>query len=478
MIQHRLKTCATDKAILLPEHAISPNPTPAQPSARALALHVLATAQARERHVEDLLAEVLKKHANLPRSERAFLLELVQGVKRWELRLDYLLSRLSRLAWRKVHPLVKQILRLAAYQILFLDKIPAHAAVDEAANLARRRRLPTSHVGFINAILRRLAGGEVPPLPLVEDEPVAALAVATAHPDWLVARWLTRYGLEETQARLKAGNQVPPLTVRVNILKTDLKSLIKRLEGEGVKAVPLSFSPVGLLLQDFDRAPATLPSHREGLWLFQDEAAQLTTSLLSLAPGQKILEIGAGRGGKTSRLGEKLQNQGIVLAVDNHRQRLMNLSQNLKRWGVTCVQAIRADATQALPLKPDSLDAILIDAPCSALGIIRRHPEIKTRLQETDLATFPPRQRQMLEKAAPLLKPGGRLLYITCTTEPEENEGLLNGFLAEHREYRLANDPDLLPAPARQFLQPPGFFRTSPAEHRLDGFFAAVLIKQ
>jgi 16S rRNA (cytosine967-C5)-methyltransferase len=447
-------------------------------STRELALYVLATAQGRERHVEDLLAEVLKKHANLPRAERALLLELVQGVKRWELRLDYLLSHLSRLPWRKVHPLVKQILRLAAYQILFLDRIPAHAAVDEAGRLAKSRRLPASHVGFINAILRRLAGGEVPPLPRLEDEPVAALAVASAHPDWLAARWLDRYGFEEAQARLTANNQVPPLTVRVNTLKTDLHSLMARLAGEGVRAVPCQLSPMGLLFQDFDQAPVTLPSYREGLWLFQDEAAQLTTSLLPLIPGQKILEIGAGRGGKTSHLGEKLQNQGLLLAVDNHRQRLLSLRQNLKRWGVTCVQAIRTDATQALPIKPDSLDAILLDAPCSALGIIRRHPEIKTRLKETDLATFPPRQRQMLEQAAPLLKPGGRLLYITCTTEPEENEELVKGFLGEHPEYRLANEPERLPPPARHFLQPSGFFRTSPAEQHLDGFFAAVLIRQ
>jgi 16S rRNA (cytosine967-C5)-methyltransferase len=440
-----------------------------------LALYILSSAEARDRHVEDLLADVLKKHPDLPRLERAFLLELVQGVKRWELRLDYLLARLSRLAWRKVHPLVRQILRLAAYQILFLDKIPAHAAVDEAAKLARSRRLPASHVGFINAILRRLAGDEVPPLPQVEDDPVAALAAATAHPDWLVSRWLARYGLEDTQALLAANNQVPPLTVRVNTLKTDLPSLMERLDREGVTAVPCRYSLVGLHFSDFDQAPATLPSYREGLWLFQDEAAQLTTALLPLAPGQRILEIGAGRGGKTSHLGERLRNQGLILAVDNHRQRLMSLRQNLKKWGVTCVQPVRADATLALPVKPGSLDAVLLDAPCSALGIIRRHPEIKTRLYEKDLATFPPRQRQMLEKAAPLLKPGGHLLYITCTTEPEENEVLVNDFLADHPEYRLACDPDLLPSPARQFLQPPGFFRTTPAHHHLEGFFAALL---
>jgi 16S rRNA (cytosine967-C5)-methyltransferase len=452
-------------------------PHPSQASARELALHILASAEARDRHVEDLLADVLKRHPNLPRPERALLLELVQGVKRWELRLDYLLSRLSRLPWRKVHPLVRHILRLAAYQILFLDRIPAHAAVDEAARLARGRKLPASHVGFINAILRRLTAGDVPPLPKVEDGPTEALAAQTAHPDWLVARWLSRYGLEDTQALLAANNQVPPLTVRVNTLKTDLESLVKRLEQEGVRAVPCQYSPTGLLFQGFDQAPATLPSYREGLWLFQDEAAQLTTCLLPVAPGQRLLEIGAGRGGKTTHLGEKLRNQGLILAVDRHRQRLASLRQNLKKWGVTCAQPVMADATQLLAVKPGSLDAVLIDAPCSALGIIRRHPEIKTRLKEADLDTFPPRQRQMLEAAAPLLKPGGRLLYITCTTEPAENQELVQAFLADHPEYRLNLASDLLPTPARQFLQPPGFFRTTPAHHNLDGFFAASLLR-
>ena len=452
-------------------------PAPSQASARELALNILAESEARVLQVEDLLAATLKRHPDLPRSERAFLLELVQGVKRWQLRLDYTISQLSHLSWSKVHPLVRHILRLAAYQILFLDKVPVHAAVDEAAKLARARHLPSSHVGFINAILRRLARGDVPPLPKWEDDPVAALAASTAHPKWLVSRWLSRYGLEETQARLIANNQVPALTVRVNTLKTDPPSLMERLHREGVKASPCRYSPVGLVFEAVEQAPDSLPSYREGLWLFQDEAAQLATFLLPVTPGQRLLEIGAGRGGKTTHLGEALKNQGLILAVDYHRQRLRSLRPNLKRWGVTCAQPLRADATRPLPVKPGSLDAVVIDAPCSALGVIRRHPEIKTRLNEADLSTFPPRQKQMLNAAALLLKAGGSLLYITCTTEPAENEDLIAEFLADHPEYRIIHKPDLLPPPARQLLQPPGFFRTSPAHHNLDAFFAVHMVR-
>jgi 16S rRNA (cytosine967-C5)-methyltransferase len=438
----------------------------------------LAAAARRGSSVEDLLAQALKRHPGLPRVERALLLELVQGVKRWEIQLDYFLSQAATRPLPKLHPLVLQSLRLGAFQILKLNKVPARAAVNEAARLARARGLPEAHVGFINAVLRRLSAGDLPPLPPPETEPALALSVEHSHPLWLVKRWLGRYGPEATQARLTANNQIPPLTIRVNTLKTDPQALITRLSLEGAEAAPCRFSPVGLHLKALGASPTELPSYREGLWLFQDEAAQLVTFLLGVRPGEQILELGSGRGGKTSHLAEILGGWGFILALDNHRRRLQEAATLLRRWGVNLAQPLLADATRALPLKPGALDGVLMDAPCSALGIIRRHPEIKTRLQEGDLATFPPRQRAMLDQAAALLKAGGRILYITCTTEPEENEDLIMDFLSRHRDFRLATDPQLLPPAARSLVQPPGFFRTSPAEHHLDGFFAAVLAKE
>ncbi len=451
------------------------NPDPLKtPSARGLALDVLAGAERRGRWVEDLLAAALKRHPGLDRRDRALLLELVQGVKRWQLRLDFALAHLSHIPLPKLHPLVVQILRLTAFQILMLDRVPARAALHEAGQMAKARGLPKSHVGFINAVLRRLAAGELPRWPALEQDPVLALSVEHSHPGWLVQRWLARYGLEETQARLAANNRIPPLTIRVNTLKTDRESLQARLAREGVDARVCRFSPVGLELTAFAESPAGLPSYREGLWLFQDEAAQLVSLLMPLKPGQKVVEMGAGRGGKTTHLAEALDNQGMLLAVDNHRGRLAELGRTLRRWGVTIGRPLLADAAGALPVKAGLMDAAVVDAPCSGLGIIRRHPEIKGRLKEKDLSTFPFRQRAMLKNAAAILKPGGRLLYITCTTEPGENEEVVAGFLADHPDFHPATAPGLLPPAARTLISPAGCFATSPAAHNLDGFFAVV----
>ncbi len=454
-----------------------PNPpSPHQPGARTLALDILAAAARQGRAVEDLLATTLKRYPDLPRPERALLLELVQGVKRWEIYLDYLLSQLSHIPLAKLHPLVLQLLRLGAFQVLKLDRVPVRAAVHEAGNLAKAKGLPRSHVGFINAVLRRLAAGEIPPLPDPEADPVLALSVIHSHPAWLVQRWLPRYGLQSTAARLAANNRIPPLTVRVNTLKTDPPTLMAQLAAEGVTARPGRFSPVGLIFEALKTSPTDLPSYRQGLWRFQDEAAQLVTYLLP-APGLRLAEIGAGRGGKTTHLAEAMGNSGLLAAVDNHPARLRELPMNLRCWGVEVAQSLRADAVSALPLKTASLDTVVLDAPCSALGILRRHPEIKTRLRQEDLATFPPRQAAMLAEAARVLKPGGHLLYITCTTEPEENEAQIDSFLCRHPEFHLATYPVRLSPPARDLVQSPGFFRSSPADHNLDGFFAALLAK-
>lgn len=446
-------------------------------AARNLALWVLTEANRRGVWVEEALAAALARHPGLPQAERALVLELVQGVKRWEIRLDWVLEHFLTQPLKKLHPRALLILRLGAYQLLFLDRIPARAAIHEAVSQAKAARLPAVHAGLINAVLRRLAQEGPPPLPPREEDPVAHLSLAHAHPPWLVRRWLSRYGLTETEARLAANNQRPPLTLRVNALKTTPAALIRRLAAEGLTAEPTKYYPYGLVLTHWRTPPPEAPSFRQGLWRFQDEAAMLAGLLLPLVPGDRVLELGAGRGGKSTHLAERLQNEGLVAAVEVHPGRLRELRRTLPLWGATVVASVRADAGRALPFRESAFDAALLDVPCSGLGTIRRHPEIKTRLAETELVTFPPRQQGMLLTAAPMVRPGGWLLYLTCTTEPEENETVVAAFLERQPNFRLHSDPSFLPPPVRPFMDPAGCFRTSPAAHGLDAFFGALLLK-
>lgn len=430
--------------------------------------------------LDDLLPATLARHADLARPDQALVWELATGVMRWRRRLDYVIARTSTTPLHRLHPVVLDILRLTAYQILFLDRIPAPAAVAEAVSLAKARRLPAALVAFVNAVGRRLAAtGQTMPLPDPEVEPVAALAVAASLPDWLADRWLTELGPELAWRRGQAVNALPPLTIRVNTALVTRETLREILLAAGATTAPCRWSPQGLTILSLPGPPLRLPSYQRGLWLFQDEAAQLVTLLLQAGPGQQVLEIGAGRGGKTTHLAQLLGGSGHLVAIDNNHRRLADLQQQLKRLQLTGVEVLQADASQPLPLRPQVLfDRVLIDAPCSGLGVLRRHPELKWRRQAEDIPRFAARQSRLLHQAARLVRPGGLMLYITCTTAAEENEAVVQEFLADQPGFVLVPAAGQPPSPATPFLAAPGYFRTTPEEHGMDGFFAALLQRE
>lgn len=425
--------------------------------------------------LNDLLEEASKSGA-FSRRDQALLWELVLGVARWRGRLDYVIAHLTGRPPAKLHPLLGQLLRLTAYQILFLDRIPPAAAVNEAVKLAKAHRLPPPLVSYLNAIGRRLAQeGRQLPLPSPEADPVTALAVTESLPPWLAARWLAQLGPERAWQRARALNTPAPRFIRVNSARITPQDLIQVLAGEGLEATPCPYAPLGLHLRALPGPPAALPSYQQGLWLFQDEAAQLVTYLLAPQPGQRLLEIGAGRGGKTSQLADLLAGTGLVVALDLDQSRLRELEVLRRRLGLAPILRVAADASRPLPLRSDfGFDGILVDAPCSGLGVLRRHPELRWRRQPEDFSRFAARQLALLHQAAPYLRPGGRLVYVTCTTEIEENEGVVRAFGASHPEFQLLSPPPDLPPFLRPFIDAQGFFRTLPEIHGLDGFFAAV----
>ena len=406
--------------------------------------------------------------------------ELATGILRWRGRLDYAIGQAASKPIHQLHPLVQGLLRLTAYQLLFLDRIPPSAAVNESVKLAKARRLPPALTAFVNAVGRTLAAGiKDLPLPDPDTAPVAALAAATSFPDWLASRWLAHLGRDAAWARARANNLHPPLTIRVNTTLISPETLRTVLQSEGVATDLCCYSPLGLTIRSLTQPPLSLPSYQRGLWLFQDEAAQLATLLLQPRPGQQILEIGAGRGGKTTHLAQILDGQGRILAVDNSQTRLVALSQNLGKMSLTGVDLLLTDAAISLPIQPERrFDRILIDAPCSGLGVLRRHPELRWRRQPDDFARFAALQRAMLHQAAPYLRPGGVMLYITCTTAAEENEHVVRDFLASQPDFVLRTPVASLPPRAQQFIEAQGYFRTLPERDGLDGFFAAALFKE
>jgi len=428
------------------------------------------------------------KDVVLSSPDRALAFELVYGVLRHAITLDWRLDHLSRKPMARLPLNVATILRVAAYQLLYLDRVPDSAAVNEAVKLIRKQ---PGHDwgGLVNAILRNLIREPAPPLPDSTVAPIEALSLTYACPTWMVERWIKAFGIDQAEILCRKTLEIPPMTLRTNTLRCSRKQLLDRLEAEGIAAQETSVGPEGVMLEKCGN-PGQLSVIQDGWCYIEDEAAQLIPPLLDPQPGEHVLDACAAPGGKTSHLAQLMQNQGTIIALDRQPERLLRLKANCKRLGIRIVQTHECDVVTNWPIaqsgkanKPFSsshflaqpFDRILVDAPCSGLGVLRRNPEGKMLKQFSTIEQSHAIQRQILDRVCHLLRPGGILVYSACSIEPEETTEVISAFCQEHPDFQPEPVTPWVPSIGLSLVTEYGHLCTAFQSFTMDGFFACRL---
>jgi len=385
--------------------------------------------------------------------DRALCHELVLGVLRWQLLLDKFVEHFSKRRVESLDQAVRIALRLGLYQIRFLTRIPASAAVNESVNLVRMARL-SSAAAFVNAVLRRaVREPEYDPTREVSD-PLEKIAIETSHPVWLIKRWARSFGVDEAGAFARANNLVPPTSFRVVSNRAEESEVLSKLSAAGAI---LESSPVVDGAWQVGGATAALRElSAEGKIYLQDDASQLVAQAVDVKPGERVLDLCAAPGGKTTLMADRAGDRALIVAADRSATRMATIVATMRLHELQSIEPVLLDAAEQLPFWNDSFDKVLVDAPCSGTGTLRRNPEIRWRLAPTDFAALAEQQKRILTQAVEMLKPGGRLVYSTCSVEREENEEVIQDVLGAHTRLQLVNR-----------------IRTWPHHEGSDGFFIA-----
>ena len=442
---------------------------------RRLASEILARVDTRKAYADILLDHRLKDTAFSDR-DRALLTELAYGTLRWRGKIDARINLYIRRSLEGTDPFVRNLLRVAFYQLLFLDKIPDYAAVNEAVQLAKAHG-GDKVAGFVNAVLRGfLREHDRTGLAQPVNDWQAALAVEHSHPRWLVEKWLDYFGREETEALMRANNETAPLVLRVNSCRSNRDALLALLIKNDISAVATQWSPAGIWVKSRSLVDQ-LPGFREGLFQVQGEASQLVSYLISPGKGERILDACAAPGGKTTHIAELMADTGQVIALDKSERGIEKIRENVARLGLASVLAAKSDVSHELSAESRSpYDRVLVDAPCSGLGTLRSHPEIKWHRNQTDIKRLSHLQRRIVDRVVHYLKPCGVLVYSTCTLTRDENEKVVEDFLKHHKEFVLENAAGYLPGEASALVRG-NYLIALPHRHNTDGFFAARMRK-
>jgi 16S rRNA (cytosine967-C5)-methyltransferase len=410
--------------------------------------------------------------------DRALAADIATGVQRWRGALDHVIEHFARRTLSRLDDEVVEILRLSSYQILHLSRVPVSAVVDDAVNLTKKVGKASAR-GLVNAVLRTISRQRndlpLPPRPADpadRDAAVHYLSVSLSHPRWLAARWYDRLGLERAAAWAAFNNDRAPLTLRANRALTTPGEVRNILEASGVHTEPGRWAPDALIVRHGQ--PLRDPGTRAGLFVVQDEASQLVALLAGEQPGPLVLDACASPGGKATAIAAALRVGSTLVACDVRARRVSLLRQTVESAHVANVRLVQADLLANLPFG-QVFSCVLVDAPCSGLGTLRRDPDIRWRRREEDLPVLARAQTRMLQNAAAVVARGGRLVYATCSSEPEENDEVVDAFLAAHPDFTPVDAGTVHSALPLETVDARGRFRTSPDAHHLEVFFGAVL---
>lgn len=436
---------------------------------RGTSVKILNRIERTDSYLEKLLEHELK-NSELNGNDKALLYEIVHGVVRWMGRLDWVLNGFYKGTFSKGIPNLKNALRVALYQILFLDRVPDHAAVNEAVEFIKKLH-GQRPADLTNAVLRNIIRSKNGiRYPDQNEDLLGYLAAYYSHPSWMIKRWLERFGREETEALMNANNERPFLTLKVNSLKISSREFQSLLNSVNLKFNQGKYLPEFFKLHNLTNI-TQWQYFNEGYFYIQDESTGLACRLLDAQPGMRVLDLCAAPGGKTSYLADMMNNKGEIVALDRYDSRLEILRKNINRLGVNIVNTVETDAME---FESEPFDKILADIPCSGTGTLSKKPDIKWKKDLFDIRKLNELQYGLLEKAASLLKVNGHLVYSTCSIEEEENFHIVKKFLENNNNYKLVDASSMYPP---ELLDKNGCIQTLPHKHGLDGAFAAKIVR-
>lgn len=435
-------------------------------NARKIALKILNDIENKNEFSHVVIAREL---TNLKLIDKRFITRLVSGVLENKLLLDYYIRKLSKQRFSRIPISTVNILRMGFYQLVYMDKVPDSAAVDESVKLAKS--LSVTEAKFVNGILRSfLRSNKLLPLPDPQKHLATYLSVRYSHPEWLVKKWLNSYGPSFTEELLEANNQTPDLCLRVNTLKTNVDHVLKILSEAGIDVIKSPIYKEALIIKDINHLSIeVLPGYEEGFFQIQDISSMCVALISSVQNEDHVLDVCAAPGGKATHMAQLMNDQGLVLARDIHEHKLQRINENAARLGIKSIKTEAFDAKILDEHLKGRMDVVLVDAPCSGFGIIRRKPDIKYKKTLEDCLELSQLQMEIVTKASEYVKVNGHLIYSTCTINEDENQILIKSFLSKNHHF------ELIPFELGSFGQTDGTMTLFPNVHGTDGFFLAKL---